>query len=157
MSNRAGIISLSVFIIIVLAFTVYWQFGRSQKAQVIDSLPSQTQNNNEEIRIITALHQYKNGRHIIAGQTDVPTPCHALSESVSMTNTTPVQVTVAFTTTSNAEICAQVITSARFKTEFTAPENAVIGATWNGSPVQFNLIPAGPNDDLENFDIFIKG
>ncbi len=157
MNNRIGIAIFAICIVAILAFTMYWQFGTSQKAQVIDSqqkIPTQTV---EEKRIITAVHQYKNGTHIIAGQADVPTPCDILSQNVSVTGTSPKQATIAFSTKNTGDVCAQVITSARFKMEFTASEDVVVSATWNGLPVQLNLIPAGPNDDLENFDVFIKG
>ena len=36
-------------------------------------------------------------------------------------------------------------------------ENAMIKATWNGQPVELNLIPSGATEDLTNFEIFIKG
>ncbi|HLP43921.1 MAG TPA: hypothetical protein VK145_01425 [Candidatus Nanoarchaeia archaeon] len=157
MNNRAGVVIGAIVIIVILAFTAYWQFGRNQSASVLDSQQPITQEQPQDNRIITALHQYKNGTHIIAGQADVPTPCHVLSETVSVSDATPRQATIAFTTTASGDVCAQVITSARFKTEFIAPENVIINATWNGAPVQLNLIPASAEDDLDNFDIFIKG
>ncbi len=159
MNNRTGIAILVIVLVIILGFTLYWQFGRSQKASVIESQPqTTTQNVPQDTQLITALHQYKNGKHIVAGQVDLPTPCHILSKNVSMTDTTPKQVTIAFTSTSNdADVCAQVITPARFKVEFMAPEDAVISATWNGVPVRLNLVPAGPDQNLENFEIYIKG
>lgn len=159
MNKRAGIAIVAI-VLVIIGFTVYWQFFRDKSDQAaINNTPPVTQNDNvPDAKLITALHQYKNGKHIVAGQVDLPTPCHVLGQNESITNTTPRQVTIAFTSTSDdADICAQVITSARFKSEFSAPEDAIIKATWNGGPVQLNLVPAGPNDDLENFDIFIKG
>ncbi len=157
MNKRAGIVIVAIIIVLILAFTLYKQFGPSQKASVIDSQQTTPVQSNQEVRIITALHQYKDGKHIIAGQTEVPTPCHVLSETVSVTDTTPAQVTVAFTSAASADNCAQVETVARFKTDFVAPENSVFSATWNGAPAQLNLVPAGADDNLEDFDVFIKG
>ena len=41
--------------------------------------------------------------------------------------------------------------------DFTASEKATIKATWNGKPAILNLIPADPNEDLNNFELYIKG
>ena len=106
---------------------------------------------------ITAKHQFKNGTHIIAGETNLPTPCHILNTTARVAESFPEQVTIDFTSTSSGEICAQVITVNRFKIEFQASENAMIKATWNGQPVELNLIPSGATEDLTNFEIFIKG
>ena len=106
---------------------------------------------------ITAKHQFKNGTHIVAGQVNSPTPCHLVTTSARVAESFPEQVTIDFKETSSGEICAQVVTTNRFKIDFQASENATIKATWNGQPVELNLIPAGANEDLINFEIFIKG
>lgn len=153
------VIAIAVVVLLAVGVTVYWQFFRKTPTE---NTPAQSQNTTEEpssdVRIMTALHQFKNGKHTIVGQTDLPTPCHILNHTERIAESFPEQVTVAFTTSSNnADVCAQLITSTRYKIEFTASQNAVIGATWNGAPVQFNLVPAGPNDNLDTTDIFIKG
>ena len=106
---------------------------------------------------ITAKHQYRNGTHIIAGEIEVPTPCHILETDVIIRESFPEQVTVRFTVSTQAEICAQVITPARFKVEFEASERASILGTLNGEPVIFNLIEAGSDENLDEFELFIKG
>lgn len=106
---------------------------------------------------INAKHQYKDGRHIIAGEANVPTPCHILATDALVAESMPEQVTVRFIASSSADACAQVLTPARFKVEFQASEKAIIKATWNGDPVELNLIPAGPGEDLDEFELFIKG
>jgi len=107
--------------------------------------------------MITAKHSFKNGKHIIAGEVDVPTPCHSLSVETLIAESFPEQVTLVFKTTSEAEVCAQVVSARRFKIEFNADEKATLSATWNGEQAILNLIPVGPNEDLETFDIYIKG
>ena len=106
---------------------------------------------------VTAKHQFKNGIHIIAGEANVPTPCHRLLTNVLLKEGSSANVELAFTTDASDDICAQVITPARFKSSFEAPENAIITATWNGAPVTLNLIPASEGENLDDFEIFIKG
>lgn len=155
--NRNLIIAIVIIVLTIIGFTLYWQFLGSgsfnkQSASVIDS------QNQAEIRLMTALHQFGNGRHIVAGEVDLPTPCHVLNYDAVVSQTNPQQVMINFTTTSNdADVCAQVITTARYKVEFQAEENAIIRATWNGGPVQLNLLPVPAGDNLNDFDIFIKG
>ena len=106
---------------------------------------------------ITAKHQYKDGMHIIAGETDMPTPCHILDWDTIVAESFPEQVTINFSLTTMADACTQVITPTRFKVEFTASEEASIVATLNGEEIVLNLIEANPDEDLDNFELFIKG
>lgn len=157
---RNTIITIVVLIIIILGFTLYWQFwgsGQDASNQAAQVINSQTPDQTEKV-IVTGMHQFSNGRHIIAGEVDLPTPCHLLNHEVIVAESFPEQVTINFSTAiTDAVICAQVITSSRYKIEFDASENAGIKATWNGVPAQLNLIPVGPGEDLNQFDIFIKG
>lgn len=106
---------------------------------------------------ITAKHQFSNGTHIIAGEIGVPTPCHILEVDVTVAESFPEQVTVRFTMSTQAEACVQVITPARFKVEFDASDSARISGTLNGEPVTLNLIEADSGEDLDEFELFIKG
>lgn len=111
----------------------------------------------EDTILITAKHSFVNGKHIIAGEVDVPTPCYSLDVTSSVSAGNPEQVAVFFKTTDGGGVCAQVISARRFKIEFNASKDAVISATFNGKPATLNLIPASPGEDLNNFDIYIKG
>lgn len=109
-------------------------------------------------QLITARHQYKDGRHLIAGSVNLPTPCDLLNENVSIVKfkSPSEQATLEFTTINNSEICAQSIVPVRFKFDFVASEEAEIKATWNGQPVTLNLIPVGPNEDIEDYEVLVK-
>jgi hypothetical protein len=107
--------------------------------------------------VVTAKHAYRNGVHIIAGEMPLPTPCHLL-ESQAVVSTDAKQVLVQFTSSTKPDqMCAQVITPARFKVTAKANKDAVITATLNGQPVSFNFIEAGPTEDLDDFELYIKG
>ena len=153
----------TIIIIIVIALAVLvagWFFTREGALEpgegfIVDEeiddaldLPQQT---------ITAKHQFADGKHIVAGEIELPTPCHILGSSVQIAESFPEQVFINLTSSTQAEMCAQVITPARFKVEFEASEEARIKMTLNGEPVTLNLIDADPGEDLENFELFIKG
>jgi hypothetical protein len=153
----------AIIILIIIAPAYYFYAPESMKFWRNESTATGTATTTpEEILApqpdrITAKHQFKNGKHIVAGEITQPTPCYVLTTDARVAESMPEQVTLIFTSKTTADVCAQVITTDRFKIEFEATEKATINATWNGSPVQLNLIPAGPNEDLNNFDIFIKG
>ena|SRR3989344_5591656 len=159
---KTVILIFVLFTLLVLGIFFYYfapdslKFWQNQTAAVGDS---DTSNESSEPahETITAKHQFKDGKHIIAGDVNMPTPCHILTTSAQVAESFPEQVTIQFVSRTSGEACAQVITPARFKVEFTASENATIKATWNGAPVSLNLIPALPTDDLDNFELFIKG
>ncbi len=90
--------------------------------------------------IIEASHQFIDGEHLIAGEIDLPTPCHRLIHDVLIRESYPEQVVVQLTTQSNSEICAQVIAPTKFEVRFQASPEAVISATFNGEPASFNFV-----------------
>lgn len=108
-------------------------------------------------RSVTAKHQFKDGTHTIAGELNLPTPCHILDTRAVIRASFPEQVVVEFSVRSkDAELCAQVITPARFKILFDALENVIITATINSEPVILNLFKVGDEEDLVDFELFIK-
>lgn len=109
-------------------------------------------------RSVTAKHQFKDGTHTIAGELNLPTPCHILDTRAVIRASFPEQVVVEFSVRSeDAELCAQVITPARFKILFDALEDVIITATINSEPVILNLFKVGNEEDLDDFELFIKG
>jgi len=156
--SKGIIISSIVALIVIIGGASYFYFGpdslkfwgttNTQRDTVIPSEP--------EHERITAKHQFKNGTHTIAGEVTLPTPCHILTTDAVVAESYPEQVSINFVSRTQAQACAQTLTTGRFKVEFKASEQATIKATWNGLPVQLNLIPAGLDEDLTNFEIFIK-
>ncbi|OGZ17394.1 MAG: hypothetical protein A2494_04205 [Candidatus Lloydbacteria bacterium RIFOXYC12_FULL_46_25] len=107
--------------------------------------------------VVTAKHAYRNGAHIIAGEIPLPSPCHILESTGSASaDKTHVFVELA-ASVKTGEMCAQVITPARFKVSVKANKNATISGTLDGKEIVLNLIEAGPDENLDNFDLYIKG
>lgn len=155
----AGIVAL----VFVAGGISYWISGmpfqaKNQTASVTSSQLAQQSGEVKPVHeTITAKHQYKNGNHIVAGEVNMPTPCDILTVSARIAESFPEQVTIDFVSTTSADICAQVVTPARFKVNFQASAQAIIKATWNGQPVVLNLIQVGANENLDDFQIYMKG
>lgn len=110
-----------------------------------------------EKTVVTAKHAYRDGAHIIAGEVPLPTPCHLLEASTVVTTDKKSIAVQLVSSVKTDEICAQVITPARFRVTARADRNATFTGTLNGQEIKLNLIEAGPNEDLENFELYIKG
>lgn len=154
MENKNFVYVLGFVIVAALAVVAYLgirSFTGSDTVDVASSTPSIPE---EEQRIITAKHQFVAGVHTVAGEVVVPTPCELLEWQVA---TSTAAARIDFSTTSSGEVCAQVITSQRFKVSFRGEQTDSISATLNGSPVNLNLIPVGEGENLDDFEIFIKG
>lgn len=106
---------------------------------------------------VDAKHYIVGGVHTFAGIIDMPSPCHLLEASTKVLESMPEQIVIDFTVINNAESCAQVITPQRFKVSASASPNAVVTATWEGVPIELNLIPAAPGESPDEFELFIKG
>lgn len=110
-----------------------------------------------ERTVITAKHAYRNGEHIFVGELPLPTPCHIL-ETTATASEDGKSVRIDFRPSLGAgEMCAQVITPARFKVSVKADKDAAITATLSGQVVTLSIIEALPGEDLDAFELYIKG
>lgn len=158
MNNRlptGAVAALVVLIALAIGIFGYTYFFKSQPA--VDGVATTTDTVPAEEMTIQALHQYASSTHTVAGQANVPTPCHRLIVEPSFVNGSTSEVVLRFSATTTDDVCAQVITPARFKTSFEGPENATITATWNGAPAKLNLIPVQEGESLDNFEEYFKG
>lgn len=147
-----GIIVIVVIALLVIGYGAIRSFigapADSEVATSTESLPE------DEIRIVNSRHQFKGGVHTYVGEIVVPTPCDLLNFSVA-TSTAGAHIT--FTTKSSDDPCAQVITSQRFKVSYQGSATSTVSASLNGSPVRLNVIEVGETENLDEFEIYIKG
>jgi len=149
---------ISVIVILVVLTAGYWWYSGRQEEGIEGDTASSTIPVSEQ-NIVTVKHAYKDGSHIIVGSLMLPTPCEELSWDTRVAESMPEQVAINFTTKTKegSEICAQVLTARSFKVTVQASEQARFSATLNGTPLRLNIIEAGEGEDLENFEMNIKG
>ncbi len=154
--NKTVIGIIVAIVLAVLGITAFTQL-RGDKPTVEGQDTSDNSNDALQGQTITALHQFNNGRHTVAGEVELPTPCHTLTATADIAESSPEQVTINLQSgVDNEAICAQVMTPKKFKVEFGASEAASIRAVWNGQTTTLNLVPIGPTDNIDSFDLFIK-
>ena len=159
----AGIIAVALVVFLVISFqkstldTKPTESNIAEVASTTNWVNTPAQPVITDKTVITAKHAYKSGRHIIAGEVPLPTPCDILNTN-ALASADKKSVVVQFASSvKTGEVCAQTITPARFKVSVAADKNAKLTATFNGQPVTLNLIEAGPNENLDNFELYIKG
>lgn len=169
MDKRSTII-IAGLIVIALTFIIFIAF----KKTTVDTnkLPAEGTNTTEwentpaqvsstspvaAKTVVTAKHAYRNGMHIIAGEIPLPSPCHILESAGSASADKDHVFVEMVSSVKTEEMCAQVITPARFKVSMKANKDAIISGTLNGKEIILNLIEAGPNENLDNFELYIKG
>ena len=93
----------------------------------------------DSTEMLTITRAYSDGTHTITGEVMKPTPCHELTYDVMVAESYPEQVTIAFTTMSSAEMCAQVITAEPFTISLEVAEAASFVITVNGKVQMLSL------------------
>jgi hypothetical protein len=106
---------------------------------------------------VNAKHYVTPTGHVIVGEVTLPTPCDLLEVSPLVRESFPEQVELQFSITNTAEMCAQVLTTQRFRADVSASPEATFSATYQGQPLILNLIPALPDESPDDFELFIKG
>jgi hypothetical protein len=160
-----GILIVAVIVFIGISFkkssidTDMSDMGDTASTSAWENMPAE---NPDQIivtqkTVVTAKHAYVKGTHTVAGEIPLPTPCHIL-EAAANISADKMTVVVALTSSVKTdEVCAQVITPARFKVTAKAPKDAHISATLNGQEVTLNLIEAAAGENLDSFELYIKG
>ena len=160
MNQKTIVLIVALFVLIVVGMFMYAYLKKTEL--VAEPLPQPEPTKEEpvpypDITRIDAKHYYIDGVHTLVGEVNMPTPCDLLEAKASVMESYPEQIQVSFTVINNAETCAQRITPQRFQVEASASESATFGATFMGRPIDLNLIPAGPNERPEDFEVYYKG
>ena len=158
----AGILILAVLGFIAISFQKSVLDTNSQTDKTSSASTTQWENTPAEIiatpkTVITAKHAYRNKEHIVAGEVPLPTLCDILNTS-AVVSADKKQVLIQFVSTiKTGDKCPSDITPVRFKVSAKADKDALISATLNGQSITLNLIEAGSNENLDNFELYIKG
>lgn len=158
MDQRAIIMTIALFGLIVIGMFTFAFLKRTEISEpVTQPEPTEGEVAYASITRIDAKHFFIDGVHTLVGEIPMPTPCELLETNATVAESFPEQVTIDFTVINNADVCAQVVTPARFKVTAQASSEATFSARLEGRSVELNLIPAAPGETPDEFELFIKG
>lgn len=153
-NHQAKTIALWVLGALVIVAIIYGFVG-SFKSSNKDGAKNNPAQSSE--RAITVRHQYRNGKHTVIGDIDLPTPCYKLASGYTDSKTNPVSHNINLTTSTSGDFCAQVITTKPFKVTFAGAKDDKITATLDGKALILNVIHASDSENLEETNPYSKG
>lgn len=130
-------------LLVLLLFMVFYPRSAAHEEPMVNHITTK----------VAVTHDFKNGLHTYVGTIDAPTPCHTISGEAIVKESYPEQVDIRIETRESGEICAQVVTTKRFKVSFSASQSAVVRAFVNGTPVLFEITEAPSTANLEKTSI----
>ncbi|HMP67135.1 MAG TPA: hypothetical protein PKA60_00090 [Candidatus Paceibacterota bacterium] len=157
MNKKISIAVLALLVLILIGAAVYSSQKNkkidynSDRQQVLDDLI------NRPTETITVKQQYKNGNYTVIGSFEVPTPCYSYNaEVIKKDGITEIAITY-FDNSNPDTMCAQVISEKLFRVDFEGAPGENIVATINGEIVNLNVFEIGPDEIIENIELYIKG
>ena len=150
-------ISVVVLIIIVFVGAVIYS---NQKIKDLDQdLKDREQSLEEALQrpsiTINTKHQFRDGAHTFVGLIELPASCY--SHDVDVVEGDEITEIALTYEKEEGQVCDEVIKQQEFRITFEAAEDADIIATINGELVNFNVFEVGPDENIDEIDIFIKG
>lgn len=144
-----------VTLVVVLALCLF-SYELIFKKPLVES-PSSEEQVDLTGNTLNVKEQYQNGSFTIAGDVEVPTPCHTVSANVAPSNSNTYMINIITTPPKDGVACAQMVTTRQFKVTFAAPQNAELKANINGAEYMLNRfeIPAG--EDIDDYQLELKG
>lgn len=154
------IVAFSTLALIIVGMFVFTYLKKSELAEAPAVTPPSDMREGPYAGItrIDAKHFFIPPTHTLAGEIMMPTPCDLLDYSdVRIQESSPETVIVNFKVVNHTETCVQTVTPQRFMVTFDAHKDATIKATFEGRPVELNLIPSADGETPANFELFMKG
>lgn len=160
MEHTKIIVAGAVLLVLVGGMFTYTHLKKKellQNQEIPTATSSVQENQYEDITRINAKHFYDGKTHTIVGDISLPTPCDLLNWNPRVQESMPETAIVDFTVVNHSNSCVQTVTQQQFRVSFDASKDATIKATFQGRPVELNLIPGAPNETPDDFEIFSKG
>jgi hypothetical protein len=148
-----------VIIIIILILISMMAFGVLNQKEEVEKMNDRERILEEEqvpTRTIEVKHQFKDSAHTFVGTIDLPTPCHGL-ETVVKEDEGLYEIGFMILPPADDVMCAQVVTPTPYSVTVSVPEDASFIMTVDGEVVNVNQFEVPPAQDINNYDILIKG
>jgi hypothetical protein len=139
MNKRTAILTIGILVAIIVGSFLFSSGGTDEQK----TLAGKTGLMDAGIAnkdFVPVTHYYVDGTHTFSGKIMLPTPCHQLFSDVRIAESFPEQVTIDFTFSNKAEMCAQVITPEPFSVSFQASENAIVRMVMNEKEMKYRIV-----------------
>jgi len=145
------IISL-VVLLAVIAFGYELIFNKP-----IIEAPKTEQNEDAYLPAVEVKEQYKDGAYTFVGTVQVPSTCHTLASRANTIAEGKYQIEVVTVAPEAGVVCAQVVTDKSYKVSFQGPEVIEVTALINGVSYDVNRFVVPADQNIDTFQLEIKG
>jgi hypothetical protein len=153
--NIKKIIAVVIVLLIILVSFLFLS-EKIFNYTVVEQLNSPLQE--DPILPITDIkEEYKDSTYTFVGTIDVPTPCHSLESKVNKISDVIYEIEINTINPSEDIMCAQVITSKQYKVSFEGSENILVYAKINGTIYELSRFVIPEGEDINTFELMIKG
>lgn len=151
-SKKVVSIVWTLVVLIALGSALWYLVNYSSKETVVTPAPG----SDYYVSTVQVKHQYKDGERVYAGSIDLPDACYQLDSHIE-TVTDNLAVLYFNTSRNTEEMCAQTVTSRNFRLTLGTPMNTSVRGMLNGKSVDLNIFEVPANQDIDLFEINIKG
>ncbi len=151
-TNKVWNIVLTIIVLLALAFGIYYLVSRNDS----DTAMQPAAGSDYYVSVVQVKHQYKDGEHTYVGSLDLPNACYQLDSNIQKTGDASATINL-MTSVDAEETCAQTVTSRDFRLQTDGPMNLTVTGMLNGKPVDLNLFEVPANQDIDEFEINVKG
>jgi len=162
MQKKSIILAVSLFAILIIGMFAFAYLNKKESIESVVKMVNQPEENlsNDQYSYIESVDAkvfHIDDQYTLVGEILMPTPCDLLVAESELNENLENTTNINFSIINNADVCAQVITPARFKVETTGNEEMAFKAYLAGREVRLNLVPAGAGETPDSYEIFIKG
>jgi hypothetical protein len=150
--KKIGNIILTIVVLLALGFGIYYLVSRND-SNIVEQPAA---GSDYYVSVVQVKHQYKDGEHTYAGAIDLPNACDNLDSDIEKTGDASATINLS-TTMNTEEMCAQAVTSRNFRVQVDGPMSFTVKGMLNGKPVELNIFEVPANQDIDLFEINIKG
>lgn len=151
-SNKVMSTVWTIIVLLLLGWGLYYLVTHN-KNDVVVTPPA---GSDYYVSVVQLKHQYKDGEHVYAGTLDLPNACYTLNSRAEVGDATHTLITLD-TLMNTEEMCAQVITSRDFRISVEGGDEMNVEGVLNDMAIEFNIFEVPENQDIDNFEINIKG
>lgn len=146
---------ITIIVLLVLLVVSLYGYEMIFKKPLIEA----PRTNQEEpiLPVLDIKEQYVDGVHTFAGTLSVPTPCHTILSDVVPFGEDAYQIQLSIIPPATEVACAQVISEKNYKVSFAGSENAIVTAIINGVEYELNRYPVPEGENIDTYELFIKG
>lgn len=146
---------ISIVVLIALLVLVLFGFQKFFNRNII---PTNQEPVQEEILPVHEIkEQYDGSTYTFAGTIDLPTPCHSLETNVIQLSGSEYQIQINTIAPEEDVMCAQVITPQPYNVSFEAPADITVTAQINGQDYELSRFVVPEGEDINLFELYIKG